>query len=276
MARLDGKRALVTGGARGIGAATAKRFIEEGARVLITDVLEEDGPATAADLGDAARFQIHDVRQPDQWRTAVQACEDAFGGLDILVNNAGFGGGHFETLETIDPETIRKIVDINLIGVIYGHQAAIPAMRRAGRGSIINISSNTAIHGMNSLSVYGASKWAVRGLTKVAARELGPEIRVNSVHPGGADTPMSNFMGMEHSAFSSTMTGMPLQRGCEAREIADAVLYFASDESRHATGSELLIDGGQATGLYFQALPGHPQTPYRKLTSAGPDKFKDQ
>ncbi len=276
MARLEGKRALVTGAANGIGAAVAEAMTGEGASVLIADIDADGARALAARLGARAAATGLDVRDPSAWAKAVGLAVDRFGGLDILVNNAGFGGGHIETLETIEPELVRQIIEVNLMGTIFGHQAAVPSLRASGAGSIVNVSSTTGALTMNGYAVYAATKAAINSLTKTAALELGPHIRVNAVLPGSVHTDMSNLMNWDYETFSSTLSGMPLKRAARASEIAAPVLFFASDESRHCTGAELLIDAGQATGLYFQMLPGHPDTPYRKLTKAGPEKFKDK
>ena len=259
MGRLEDKVAIVTGGARGIGAATAERFVKEGARVLLTDVLVDEGKATAAELGDAARFVEHDVTDETQWPKVVELCERELGTPVILVNNAGIGGVHFELMETLSADLARKILDINVIGVLLGMQSVVPAMESAGGGAIVNLSSTAGIRAMNGLAMYSASKSAVMGLTKAAAMELGPRgIRVNSVHPGGADTAMGNVMGLPLEEYGKFQTYSPLLRACHADEIASGVLYLASDESVHCTGTELLIDGGQAAGVWMKTLPGGP------------------
>ncbi len=265
MKRLEGKIAVITGGARGIGAATARAFIAEGARVLISDVLEEQGRATAAELGDAARFAVHDVSSAEQWREVLDYGEREFGGgVDVLVNNAGIGGSHFELMETIDVDFARKVFEINVIGALLGMQAVVPTMAEHGGGSIVNISSNTGIHVMNSLSVYGASKWALLGMSKTAALELGPrQIRVNTIHPGGANTMMGNAEQLPRVMYDKAFNIAPLQRACEPEEIAEGILFFASDESRYCTGAELVIDGGWSVGVYYKGLPGGPPAPQR-------------
>jgi len=275
MGRLDGKRVLITGGARGIGAATAEAMVAEGARVMVADIDGDAAAELAGTLGEAARSVVLDVREMAHWQDAVAASVAAFGGLDTLVNNAGFGGGHIETLETLDYETIRQIVDVNFIGAVLGHQAVVPAMRETGGGcSIVNVASNTGVLTMNGYSVYAATKAALISLTKTAAMELGPNIRVNTVLPGSVHTDMSNLMNMDYETFSSALGGMPLKRAAKAAEIAEPIIFFASDAARHCTGAELLIDAGQSTGIYFQMLPGHPDTPFHKLTKAGPEKMK--
>ena len=276
MSRLDGKSVLITGGARGIGAATAEAMVAAGASVMIADIDAGEAEKLAAALGEKAASTVLDVREPEQWASAVAATMAAFGGLTTLVNNAGFGGGHIETLETLDYDTIRQIVDVNFIGAVLGHQAVVPVMRESGAPcSIVNVSSNTGVLTMNGYSVYAATKAALISLTKTAAMELGPNIRVNAVLPGSVHTDMSNLMNMDYETFSSALGGMPLKRAAKAAEIAEPIIFFASDAAKHCTGAELLIDAGQSTGIYFQMLPGHPDTPFNKLTKAGgPEKMK--
>lgn len=257
MSRLAEKIAIITGGARGIGAATAECFIEQGAKVVITDVLVEEGEATSAALGESCLFVEHDVSDAAQWQTVVSKAETAFGPVNVLVNNAGIGGVDFCLLEEVDIDKAKRLFDINFFGAVLGMQAVIPAMEKAGGGSIVNISSTTGIRGMNSLAMYGASKAAVMNMSKVAAMELGPRgIRVNTIHPGGADTAMGNMMGVPLEEYSTYQTASPLLRACHPREIANGIIYFASDESAHCTSAELLIDGGQAAGVWFDMLPG--------------------
>lgn len=226
----------------------------------------QEGQATASSLGESARFVEHDVRDEDQWKRVVDICKKEFGSVDILVNNAGFGDVHFEVLETVPMDIIRKTIDINLIGTILGMQSVIPTMIDAGGGSIINISSSVAINTMNSLPIYAATKWAVLGLTKTAALELGPKgIRVNSIHPGGVDTLMGNVLQVSREEYSKQMVKTPLQRASDPSEIASGILFFASDEGRYCSGAELAIDGGLTAGLYFEGLPGHPTTDIKRF-----------
>ncbi|MCU1485469.1 MAG: 3-alpha-hydroxysteroid dehydrogenase [Actinomycetia bacterium] len=242
--RLDGKVALITGGARGQGAAEARLFVAEGAKVLITDVLDDEGDALATSLnqmgkGDAARYRHHDVASVDDWAAAVAEAVSAFGQLDVLVNNAGI-----HSVIPIEDETFErfeKIIAVNLYGPWHGMRAALPAMRAAGGGSIVNISSLAGMKGFPGHGSYGASKWALRGLTKTAAREFGPSgIRVNSVHPGAIKTDMLP----EGSRAEGTFSALPIGRAGEADEIARLVLFLASDESSYITGTEHVIDGG--------------------------------
>ena len=237
--RLDGKVALITGGARGQGAAEARLFAAEGAKVLITDVLDDEGAALAADLGVAVRYRHHDVADATDWAAAVEEATTAFGRLDILVNNAGI-----HSIVRIEDETLerfQRIIEVNLYGTFLGIQAALPALRAAGGGSIVNISSMAGMKGYPGHGAYGASKWGVRGLTKTAAAELGPDgIRVNSVHPGAIRTAMLPASLNDEDRF----TGLPLGRVGEAEEVANLVLFLASDESSYITGIEHVIDGG--------------------------------
>ena len=263
--RLANKVAIITGAARGIGAATATLFAREGARVLLTDVLPE-GADTAKRIGGTAHFEQHDVTEEKQWKRVVDVAIKKFGTVDILVNNAGLGGVHFETLETLPVEVARKILDINVIGTFLGVKTVAPVMRNAKTGSIINISSTAAQLGMNSLSIYSASKAAVSSLTKVASMELGQyNVRVNSIHPGGANTKMGNYAGLPAEQFHKLFGHVALQRGAEPEEMAAGILFFATDDSAYCTGSELLVDGGQAAGLFLPTLPGHPKMPKNKL-----------
>ena len=239
MGRLDGKVALVSGGARGIGAAIAKRFLDEGAKVVVGDVLDEDGRQLAAQLGDGARYVRLDVTQPADWDAAVSEAVTAFGGLSVLVNNAGIVT--FGRIDEYPHEQWSRIIDVNLTGVFNGIKAAAPAMTGAA-SSIINISSIAGLRGYENLSGYTASKFAVRGLTKSAALDLGGSgIRVNSVHPGVIETPMTAGMTFD--------TGhVPLHRIGQPTEVADLAVFLAGDESSYITGAEFVIDGGELAG----------------------------
>jgi 3alpha(or 20beta)-hydroxysteroid dehydrogenase len=242
--RLDGKVAVVTGGARGQGAAHAARIVGEGGRVVVTDVLVDEGEALASDLGaDRAVFVSHDVASEDGWTAVVETATRVFGGLDVLVNNAGIH--HIRPIEDETLDGLRQLVDVNLVGTFLGIRAVIAPMRARGGGSIVNISSLAGLEGVRGHGAYGATKWAVRGLTKTAALELGPShIRVNSVHPGVIDTPM---LPPGATAVGATI---PLQRIGAATDVADLVVYLASDESSFVTGAEVAIDGGSGAGAF--------------------------
>ncbi len=223
-ARLAGKVALVSGAARGMGASHAREMVAHGARVICGDILDAEGERVAEDLGDAARYVHLDVTSPHDWERAVAVALAEFGGIDILVNNAG-------------------ILDINLTGVFLGIRAITPAMKAAGRGSIINISSIEGMAGTVACHGYTATKFAVRGLTKSTALELGAfGIRVNSVHPGLVKTPMADWV--PEDIFSSA-----LGRIAQPREVSNLVVYLASDDSSYSTGSEFVVDGGTIAGL---------------------------
>ena len=245
--RLEGKVAIVSGGARGMGAAEAKLFASEGAKVVIGDVLEDEGRKVEAEInetgGDAVFIPLDVVSESD-WQRAVSTTVERFGKLDILVNNAGIAV--WGVLEDTTNEDWDRVMDVNAKGVFLGTKAAIPEMRKAGGGSIINISSVSGLIGQESVQpVYNASKGAVRIFTKAAALQYAKEgIRVNSVHPGSVNTKMiaDRINSPEGRERSRSIT--PLGRVAEPIEIAYGVLYLASDEASFVTGSELVIDGG--------------------------------
>jgi 3alpha(or 20beta)-hydroxysteroid dehydrogenase len=255
MQRLAGKVALVTGAARGIGEGIVRRFVAEGARVMISDVLDAEGQALAEELGQG---YIHpDVTNRGQWDAAIAATEARFGKLDTLVNNAGVIV--FKKLDDLSEAEIRRIIDINLIGTMIGAQAAIPALERAGGGSITNMSSADGIAGANSLTAYCASKFGVRGFTKALALELGPRgIRVNSIHPGGIVTPLSNPGNHPRELVDQAYLIYPAQRAGDPHDIGAAAAYLASDDASYCIGTELLVDGGLVAGHYYAVMPGAP------------------
>lgn len=255
MGRLDGKVALISGGARGMGNAEARLFAREGARVVIGDVAESDGEALVRQIGDTARFVNLDVTVPEQWESAVAETLSAFGRLDVLVNNAGIVIP--SPMRDLSLEDYQKVIDVNQTGVFLGMRAATPAMEKSGAGSIVNISSIDGMIGMNLVFSYVASKFAVRGMTRVAALELAPiGIRVNSVHPGFVHTRLGNPDG--HPELRELLDGyskrrVPLGRTGEPEDIANLVLFLASDEAGFITGSEFVADGGLLAG---ESLPG--------------------
>ena len=248
MGRLDGKVALITGGARGMGKSHVRHFVAEGAQVVFGDVLDDKGAAVAAGLDErCCRYVHHDVTSEAGWAAAVATTVDTFGRLDVLVNNAGVLA--FATIADMPLAEFRRILEVNAVGCWLGMKAVIEPMKAAGGGSIINISSIEGFTGAAGLSAYSASKFAVRGMTKAAARELGQfGIRVNSVHPGGVITSMT--LGQPGSAEQADafLRAMPLSRFARPAEISCLVAYLASDESSYSTGSEFLADGGILSG----------------------------
>ncbi len=254
MGRLEGKVALITGAARGMGAAEARLFVQEGARVLVADVLEDEGRALAAELGGAAHFKRLDVREEAQWAEAVAAAE-ALGPLNVLVNNAAVLRA--AALEDMTLEQYMSVISINQVGTFLGMRAAVAAMKRAGGGAIVNLSSIDGIQSKNGLIAYSASKGAVRSMTKSAAIELGKYgIRVNSVHPGGIDTVMGNPSGAARQQVDAFYVNQALPRIGLPEEVARMVLFLASDEASYSTGGEYLVDGGWLAGARNSSLPG--------------------
>ncbi len=245
--RLAGKVALISGGARGMGAAEARLFASEGAKVVIGDILEVPGRAVEAEIqaaGGEAVFVLLDVTREADWQQAVRTAVDRFGALNVLVNNAGVSG--HGRVESVTLEEWNRVMDINSTGVFLGTKTAIPAMRQAGGGSIINISSQLGLVGVdNSSPQYQASKGAVRLLTKATAIQYADEgIRVNSVHPGPIETPMTEARRADPELVAITLARIPLGRYGQPEDVTYGVLYLASDESSFMTGSELVIDGG--------------------------------
>ena len=257
MGKLTGKTAIITGGARGMGAATAQLFVEEGAKVVITDILEEDGKATAEALGDAAIFVKHDVRLEADWEQVITAALEAFGAIHILLNNAGIVATGL--IEKQGLQVWEDVIGINLIGPAIGHRLVIPHMEAAGGGSIINVSSTEGLEGKNGVGAHAASKWGLRGFSKVAAYELGPRgIRVNTIHPGPVNTKIANPMDAPAEVLNPLFTYYLLQRLGEPEEVAKLNLFLASDDSSFITGAEISIDGGSSAGRYLRMLPGAP------------------
>jgi len=256
--RLAGKVAIITGAARGMGAATARLFADEGARVMLADTLVDSGQAVARAIGCAASFHSTDVSDEAGWSDLVAETARRFGKIDILVNNAAIV--HAAAIESTELADIQRVLAVNVIGAILGAKHVTPHMKRAGRGVIVNISSLVGLMGSNGLTAYSASKWAVRGLTKSLALELGPSgIRVCSVHPGGVNTPMNNPAGLPSAALRKEYLHVPLQRIGEPEEIARATLFVASDEASYLTGTEIVVDGGNSAGYFQRLLPGAPQ-----------------
>ena len=261
MGRLDGKVALISGGARGMGESHVRAFVAEGARVVFGDVLDGLGKEVASSLGDdVARYVHHDVTSPEDWTAAVATTVEAFGKLDVLVNNAGIlKRGRIEDMAF---EEFRRIIEVNTFGQWLGMKSAYPALKAAGGGSIVNISSIEGMAGAAGLSAYSASKFAVRGMTKSAAQEFGPDrIRVNSVHPGAVATDMllsmAETLGVNEGGNADAETAeyykrffesIPMRRLGKTKHVTSMVVYLASDESVYSTGSEFVVDGGILAG----------------------------
>ncbi len=241
--RLKDKVVLLTGAAHGMGESHARRAIAEGAYLLLTDIDAAAGAALAEELGERAVFARHDISDEAQWRAAVDLAVGRFGGIDVLVNNAGIlSKGDIQT-ETAD--TLRRVLDVNVVGTWLGIRTASPALIRRGGGSIVNISSQVAYRGWNDYSVYGCSKWAIRGLTKHLAVELAPHnIRVNAILPGAVDE-TGLFSGRVDEALKERVRqSIPLKRFVTREEVSSLMVYLASDESSATTGTDNLIDGG--------------------------------
>jgi 3alpha(or 20beta)-hydroxysteroid dehydrogenase len=250
--RLDGKVALVTGSARGQGAAVARRFAEEGARVVVADVLDDVGKETAGALGDAAYFRHLDVSAEDDWASAVEEALGTFGRVDVLVNNAGIL--KFAAIRDQTLADFQRIIAVNQLGTFLGMRAVVPAMTEQGGGSIVNVSSIEGLAGAPFLVAYNATKFAVRGMTKTAALELGPAgIRVNSVHPGLVDTGMVRAAagGGDDFDLDQVCTRVPLRRAGRTEDVTGIMTFLASDESAYCTGSEFVVDGGATAGHAF-------------------------
>ncbi|MDD5174944.1 MAG: glucose 1-dehydrogenase [Sterolibacterium sp.] len=250
MGKLEGKVAIVTGAARGQGAAEARRLVEEGAAVVLADMLDDEGKKMASVLGERALFVHLDVRQEADWTAVVDATIKKFGRLDILVNNAGVI--RFAPVALMPPELFRFVVDINFYGPYLGMRAVIPKMMEAGSGSIINISSINGLMGTPTFAAYAGSKHGLIGMTKSVAMELGATgIRVNAICPGEVDTPMlseaSATVGMDIGA---AMAGrIPLGRMARPEEIASMVVFLACDDSSYCTGGVFVVDGGLSAGF---------------------------
>lgn len=258
MENFDGKTVIVTGGASGIGEATALAFGSEGANVMVADVSSAD--EVVAKIGAKAMGAQLDVRDPEQWAAIVANAEEKFGSVDVLVNNAGVIS--FSALTDLEPSEVRRVIDVNLLGTIFGTQAVVPAMERAGGGSIVNVSSADGLTTHNGISHYCASKWGVRGFTRAASLELAHRgIRVNSVYPGGVFTPMANYRQSTKKEEFDAENGLsfqPLGRTAFPEEIAKGILFLANEASSYCVGTELAVDGGMTAGSYIPTLPGTP------------------
>lgn len=251
MGRLENKVAIVTGAAMGQGAEIARAYVAEGAKVVLADVAKEQGQALADELGANAHFVHHDVSDAASWASLVEDTATRFGPVDVLANNAGIL--RFGDIERMPAEEVELLWRVNQLGVFLGMQAVSRTMRKNGGGSIINASSVEGLAGMPSCTAYAATKWAIRGMTKCAAMELGPRgIRVNSVHPGMIDTPMTRVHGGD-AAMEFGASKVPLRRVGTPEDIAPVYVFLASDESSYINGAEIAVDGGVTSTHAFGA-----------------------
>jgi 3alpha(or 20beta)-hydroxysteroid dehydrogenase len=253
---LSGKVAIVTGAARGTGAAIARCFVEQGARVVLGDVQHETGAQAAKELGGAAAFEPHDVTKREYWERVVARTLAEHGRVDVLVNNAAVL--HMGTIERTPEDVLRRVLEVNTVGPYLGIRAVLAPMKRQGGGSIVNVGSIDSLLGMNGISAYATSKWGLRGLTKSAALELGRDgIRVNSVCPAGGNVQMYGPWMKQIAGFQGETRAYSSNRGIPGEaplsQIAEAVLFFACDASRHCTGVDLPVDGGAHAGRF---IPG--------------------
>ncbi len=253
MGKLDGRVALITGGSRGQGEAEARLFVREGARVVLADVRGPEGEKLAKALGQAARYEQLDVTKPAEWMRVVRGIDAGEGRLDVLVNNAGIFRGGF--IHSMPIEDYLAVLQVNQVGCFLGMQTCYALLKRSGGGSIVNISSVAGQKGVPGASAYGASKWAIRGMTKTAALEFGrAKIRVNAICPGSILTPMiapEEFPGVDQQAFWASL---PIPRAGEAEEVAKVVLFLACDDSAYVTGAELTVDGGETAGRMVEGI----------------------
>ncbi len=246
MGRLDGKVAIITGGARGMGEAECRLFAKEGAKVVVTDVLEEEGGAVARQIredGGEATFLAHDVTSESRWQEVIAAVVNTNGKIDVLVNNAGLG--LLKTVDETRTDQWDRMMNVNAKGTFFGCKYIVPAMQKAGGGSIINISSMYGIVGAPAAAAYNAAKGAVKMLTKSCAVDYAKyNIRVNSVHPGFILTPIFGHLAKDEEAMKLRLGTTLMERPGRPEEVAYPVLFLASDESSFMTGSELVVDGG--------------------------------
>jgi 3alpha(or 20beta)-hydroxysteroid dehydrogenase len=251
---LDGKVAMITGAARGSGATTARRFVEEGAEIVVADVREDEGQATAKGCGDKAYFQRLDVTKDASWDEAVTRLLDVHGRIDILVNNAAII--HMGNLEHTTTDDFRRLFEVNALGAFAGVRAVVGPMRAGGGGSIVNLASVAALAGLNGNSAYTASKFAMRGMTKSVALEVGRDnIRVNNVCPAGGNAamfaPWADRLAEMSEDSAAYHAARAIPRAAKVEEVADVVVFLASDLSRFVTGADVPVDGGQTAGYFL-------------------------
>ena len=251
---LEGKIAIVTGAARGTGAMTARRFVDNGAYVVVADLLDLEGRAVADELGDHAWFHALDITDEASWDTLVTAVLARHGRIDVLVNNAAVL--HIGSIEHTSLHDFRRLLDVNTVGAFAGIRRVIGPMKQSGGGSIVNVASVDALVALNGLSAYTASKWGLRGLTKAAALELGRDgIRVNTVCPAGGNAQMFAPWAAQLASMAQETAhyhaDRAIPRGAQVDEIADVIVFLASDQSRFVTGADIPVDGGQVAGHFL-------------------------
>jgi 3alpha(or 20beta)-hydroxysteroid dehydrogenase len=257
MGRLEGKVTVVTGAARGQGEATARLFAKEGAKVVLVDLLQDTITSVANDIGASALPLAMDISKEEDWKNLSDILIDKWGRVDVLINNAAVV--HAADLLSLKRSDFERVLGINVIGSWLGIRTLAPHMIAQGSGSIVNIGSTASVIGMNGLGAYQTSKFALRGLTKTAAMELGFRgVRVNAIFPGGIDSPMAGVSNETKEEKNSRFVGNPIQRIGEPDEVAYTSLFLASDEASYLCGAEILVDGGAAVGKYYPWLPGSP------------------
>jgi 3alpha(or 20beta)-hydroxysteroid dehydrogenase len=255
--KLDGKVAVVTGAARGQGEATARLFAAQGAKVVLADMLEAEAQKVAADIGENAMALKIDISAEEEWLALARTVESRWGSVEILVNNAGIV--HPAGMLDLTKADFERVLSINLIGAWLGIKALAPGMIAKGKGAIVNICSSSGLWGMNGLTAYSASKWALRGISKTASMELGHQgVRVNAVFPGGINTVMGNVTNEAPSELAKYYVGQPIQRIGEPEEVAATSLFLVSDDASYVNGAEITVDGGMTVGVYTPFLPGAP------------------
>jgi 3alpha(or 20beta)-hydroxysteroid dehydrogenase len=258
MKKLDGRVVIVTGGAGGQGAAAARLYAEQGAKVVVADLSEAEGTRVAEKIGDAAVFQRLDVGDEASWADCIDRTKARWGRIDALLNNAGVM--HVASIIDHELRDFERVVRVNLIGPWLGIKSVAPTMIAQGKGAIVNIGSTASVWGMHGIAAYSSSKWGLRGLTKAAAMELGHRgIRVNAIFPGGVDTAMAGGGGAAPvEDLNRSYMRQPIQRIGDPAEVANVSLFLISDDSSYMCGSELTVDGGLTLGVYKDYLPGAP------------------
>lgn len=255
---LEGKVAVITGAARGQGAETARLFVENGARVVIADVLDDEGRSLADELGDNAVFHHLDITDEKAWQDMAEQIVGMWGHIDVLINNAAIL--LVNPLVDVDKDAFARLLEVNVLGAWLGMKALAPKMIANGQGAIVNVCSTAALWGMNGTGAYLTSKWALRGMSKTAAMELGWQgVRVNAIFPGGVNTPFANPENLPEEEMNAFFKDQPIQRIGRPDEIAQASLFLASERASYMCGAELAVDGGMTLGSYVDLYPGAPQ-----------------